>query len=273
MAVKRLPGIGPCASLSPFAAYTEGYIYLSKERLDKLLVQKGLVQSRERAQALILAGKVVVDDHTIDKVGAKVPVEATLRLKGEDIPYVSRGGLKLEKGLKAFGLVVQGKVALDVGASTGGFTDCLLQAGAARVYAVDVGYGQLAWALREDPRVTNLERTNIRDLQPRSLPETPTLAVIDASFISLDKVLPATLPLLAPAGEVVALIKPQFEVGRGEVGKGGVVRDADKHLEVQEKIARLAESLGCVVLGMTDSPLLGPKGNREFLIYLRKGEL
>jgi 23S rRNA (cytidine1920-2'-O)/16S rRNA (cytidine1409-2'-O)-methyltransferase len=245
---------------------------MSKERLDKLLVQQGLVQSRERAQALILAGKVVVDDHTVDKAGMKVPVEAVLRLKGEDIPFVSRGGLKLAKGLEAFDIEVQGRIALDVGASTGGFTDCLLQAGAARVYAVDVGYGQLAWSLREDSRVVNLERTNIRDLQPAALPETPTLAVIDASFISLDKVLPATLPLLAPPAEVVALIKPQFEVGRGEVGKGGVVRDADKHLAVQEKIARLAESLGCRVLGMTDSPLLGPKGNREFLIYLRKDE-
>lgn len=244
---------------------------MSKERLDKLLVQQGLVQSRDRAQALILAGKVVVDDHTIDKVGAKVPVEASLRLKGEDIPYVSRGGLKLAKGLAAFGLQVQGRIALDVGASTGGFTDCLLQAGAARVYAVDVGYGQLAWSLREDPRVINLERTNIRDLQPASLSEPPTLAVIDASFISLDKVLPATLPLLAAPGEILALIKPQFEVGRGEVGKGGVVRDADKHQEVQDKIVDLARSLGCEVLGMTDSPLLGPKGNREFLIYLRKG--
>lgn len=244
---------------------------MSKERLDKLLVLQGLVQSRDRAQALILAGKVVVDDHTVDKVGAKVPVEATLRLKGEDIPYVSRGGLKLAKGLAAFGVQVAGRIALDVGASTGGFTDCLLQAGAARVYAVDVGYGQLAWSLREDPRVINLERTNIRDLQPQSLPELPTLAVIDASFISLDKVLPATLPLLAPPGEVVALIKPQFEVGRGEVGKGGVVRDADKHQQVQEKIAQLARSLGCEVLGITESPVLGPKGNREFLIGLRKG--
>lgn len=244
---------------------------MSKERLDKLLVLQGLVQSRDRAQALILAGKVVVDDHTVDKVGAKVPVEATLRLKGEDIPYVSRGGLKLAKGLAAFGVQVAGRIALDVGASTGGFTDCLLQAGAARVYAVDVGYGQLAWSLREDPRVINLERTNIRDLQPQSLPELPTLAVIDASFISLDKVLPATLPLLAPPGEVVALIKPQFEVGRGEVGKGGVVRDADKHQQVQEKIAQLARSLGCEVLGITESPVLGPKGNREFLICLRKG--
>lgn len=245
---------------------------MSKERLDKLLVLQGLVQSRDRAQALILAGKVVVDDHTVDKVGAKVPIEANLRLKGEDIPYVSRGGLKLAKGLAAFGLQVQGRIALDVGASTGGFTDCLLQAGAAGVYAVDVGYGQLAWSLREDPRVINLERTNIRDLQPQSLAELPTLAVIDASFISLDKVLPATLPLLAPPGEILALIKPQFEVGRGEVGKGGVVRDAEKHLEVQEKIAGLARSLGCEVLGITDSPVLGPKGNREFLIYLRKGE-
>ncbi len=244
---------------------------MTKERLDKLLVQQGLVQSRDRAQALILAGKVVVDDHTVDKAGAKVPVDAALRLKGEDIPYVSRGGLKLAKGLEAFEVLVQGRVALDVGASTGGFTDCLLQAGATRVFAVDVGYGQLAWSLREDPRVVNLERTNIRDLRQEALAEIPSLAVIDASFISLDKVLPATLPLLTADAEIIALIKPQFEVGRGEVGKGGVVRDSDKHALVVERISGLAEELGCTVLGTVESPILGPKGNREFLIHLRKG--
>ncbi len=244
---------------------------MKKIRLDKLLVDRGLVQSRERARALILAGKVVVGDHAVDKAGAQVPEGAEVRLKGEDIPYVSRGGLKLEKGLDGFNVVVTGVVAIDVGASTGGFTDCLLQRGAAKVYAVDVGYGQLAWSLREDPRVVNLERTNIRELTVDRLAERPSLAVIDASFISLDKVLPPTLTLLADAAEVVALIKPQFEVGRGEVGKGGVVRDADKHAEVVERIRSLAETLGCSVLGVTESPLLGPKGNREFLIHLRRG--
>ncbi len=243
-----------------------------KERLDKLLVQRGLVQSRERARALILAGKVVVDEHRVDKAGTSVAVDAQIRLKGEDIPYVSRGGLKLEKGLDAFEVNTEGVVAVDVGASTGGFTDCLLQRGAARVYAVDVGYGQLAWKLREDPRVVNMERTNIRDISPEDLPERPSLAVIDASFISLDKVLPATLPLLAAGSYVLALIKPQFEVGRGQVGKGGVVRDPDQHRQVVERIGQLAETLGCRVLGVIESPILGPSGNREFLIYIERGE-
>jgi 23S rRNA (cytidine1920-2'-O)/16S rRNA (cytidine1409-2'-O)-methyltransferase len=245
---------------------------VKKERLDKLLVERGLVQSRERASALILAGKVVVEDHAVDKVGTRIPIDADIRLKGGDIPYVSRGGLKLEKGLESFDISVAGRVAIDVGASTGGFTDCLLQRGAVQVYAVDVGYGQLAWRLREDPRVVNLERTNIRDLTADTLGAAPSLAVIDASFISLDKVLPATLPLLAPGGEILALIKPQFEVGRGQVGKGGVVRDPAQHAEVVEKVRESAASLGCRVLGVVESPLLGPKGNREFLIHLQKGE-
>lgn len=245
---------------------------MKKERLDKLLVERGLVQSRERASALILAGKVVVEDHAVDKVGTRIPIDADIRLKGGDIPYVSRGGLKLEKGLESFDIAVAGRVAIDVGASTGGFTDCLLQGGAVLVYAVDVGYGQLAWKLREDPRVVNLERTNIRDLTAGTLGAAPSLAVIDASFISLDKVLPATLPLLAPGGEVLALIKPQFEVGRGQVGKGGVVRDPAQHAEVVEKVRESAAALGCRVLGVVESPLLGPKGNREFLIHLQKGE-
>jgi 23S rRNA (cytidine1920-2'-O)/16S rRNA (cytidine1409-2'-O)-methyltransferase len=245
---------------------------VKKERLDKLLVERGLVQSRERASALILAGKVVVEDHAVDKVGTRIPIDADIRLKGGDIPYVSRGGLKLEKGLESFDISVAGRVAIDVGASTGGFTDCLLQRGAVQVYAVDVGYGQLAWKLREDPRVVNLERTNVRDLTADTLGAAPSLAVIDASFISLDKVLPATLPLLAPGGEILALIKPQFEVGRGQVGKGGVVRDPAQHAEVVEKVRESAASLGCRVLGVVESPLLGPKGNREFLIHLQKGE-
>ncbi len=240
------------------------------ERLDKLLVERGLVPSRERARVLILAGHVLVNERVVDKVGTQVPRDGAVRLRGEDIPYVSRGGLKLEKGLDAFGIDPAGRIAIDVGASTGGFTDCLLQRGARRVYAVDVGYGQLAWKLREDLRVVNLERTNIRSLAPGDLPERPDLAVIDASFISLDKVLPGTLALLAAEAEIVALIKPQFEVGRGEVGKGGVVRDPEKHSLVVEKVRMSAGALGCEVLGVVESPILGPKGNREFLIHLRK---
>ncbi|MBE0598575.1 MAG: TlyA family RNA methyltransferase [Desulfuromonadales bacterium] len=243
---------------------------ISKDRLDKLLVDRGLVPSRERARALILAGRVMVADRMIDKAGAAVPLDAEVRLTGEDLPYVSRGGLKLEKALDAFGIDPAGLVALDVGASTGGFTDCLLQRGASRVYAVDVGYGQLAWKLRSDPRVVSLERTNIRDLTPERLPERPTLAVIDASFISLALVLPPTLALLLPGAQVIALIKPQFEVGKGNVGKGGVVRDPRQHAEVVAKIEIFAAQLGLDVLGTTESPLLGPKGNKEFLIWLRK---
>lgn len=243
---------------------------MSKERLDKLLVDKGLVQSRERARALILAGQVVVDDHRVDKAGARFDCDAELRLKGGDIPYVSRGGLKLEKGLDAFPIDPAGCIAIDVGASTGGFTDCLLQRGAVRVYAVDVGYGQLAWKLREDPRVINLERCNIRDLTSSQLDQPPSLAVIDASFISLSKVLPPTLELLTEDGWVIALIKPQFEVGRGQVGKGGVVRDERLHLQVVDDIRTLAIDLNCRVIGVDESPILGPKGNREFLICLQK---
>lgn len=243
-----------------------------KERLDKLLVQRGLVMSRERACALILAGKVIVDDHRVDKAGAQVHVDSDLRLKGEDIPYVSRGGLKLEKALREFTVIVRDKIAIDVGASTGGFSDCLLQFGAKKVYAVDVGYGQLAWGLREDPRIVNLERSNIRHLQPSQLDDIPALAVIDASFISLAKVLPNTLSLLTDDAEVIALIKPQFEVGKGQVGKGGVVKDRSLHDQVVQQICNLVTELNCQVLGITESPILGPKGNREFLIYLQKNK-
>ncbi|WP_020676068.1 TlyA family RNA methyltransferase [Geopsychrobacter electrodiphilus] len=244
-----------------------------KERLDKLLVDQGLVQSRERARALILAGQVIVDDHRVDKAGSRFSLDAELRLKGTDIPYVSRGGLKLQKGLDSFPVDPQDCIVLDVGASTGGFTDCLLQRGAAKVYAVDVGYGQLAWKLREDPRVINLERCNIRDITPEHLDQTPSVAVIDASFISLTKVLPPTLSLLTESGWVIALIKPQFEVGRGQVGKGGVVRDEKLHLQVVDDIRALAVELHCEVIGIEESPILGPKGNREFLICLQKGVL
>lgn len=240
-----------------------------KERIDKLLVQRQYAGSRERARALILAGRVIVDDQTIDKVGSQVYVTSDIRLRGEDIPYVSRGGLKLAEALKRFDLTIDGRFAIDVGASTGGFTDCLLQNGAVRVIAVDVGYGQLAWKLRDDDRVQNLERTNIRHLKADLFDKLPDLAVIDASFISLEKVLPSTVALLKPCSDVIALIKPQFEVGKGLVGKGGVVRDPDQHLEVIEKIKLYSEQLGCQVVDVCDSPLLGPKGNKEFLIHLR----
>jgi 23S rRNA (cytidine1920-2'-O)/16S rRNA (cytidine1409-2'-O)-methyltransferase len=243
---------------------------VTKERLDKLVLERGLAPSREKAKALIMAGQVVVDDHLADKAGLMVSVEAQIRLKGEPLPYVSRGGLKLAEGLDLFGIEVGGLSAIDVGASTGGFTDCLLQRGARLVYAVDVGYGQLAWKLREDPRVVSMEKTNIRHLEPGTLPELPDMAVIDASFISLDKVLPPTLRLIKDGGTILALIKPQFEVGKGQVGKGGVVRDEKKHVEVVATITALAESLGLLVLGVCDSPILGPKGNKEFLIHLRK---
>ncbi len=241
-----------------------------KKRLDLMLVERGLAASRERARALILAGKVVVDDHRIDKAGQQVDSQADIRLKSGDIPYVSRGGLKLAAALAAFDLKVGGSIALDVGASTGGFTDCLLQHGAARVYAVDVGYGQLAWQLRDDPRVINLERCNIRHLLPEDLADVPVLAVIDASFISLAKVLPNTLHLLSPQADLIALIKPQFEVGKGQVGKGGIVKDVELHKQVVERIRSLALELGCCVQGVIESPVLGSKGNREFLIHLQK---
>lgn len=243
---------------------------MKRERLDKLLVDIDLAKSRERAKALILAGRVLVDDRVIDKAGTLVAPEAAIRLKGEDIPYVSRGGLKLKGAIDAFTVDVTGKVAIDVGASTGGFTDCLLQEGAVRVYAVDVGYGQLDWKLRSDDRVVNMERTNIRHLQPTELNPLPQLAVIDASFISLQKILPQTLHLLVVGGEIVALIKPQFEVGKGEVGKGGIVRDASQHERVVAEVKACAEELGCRCEGVIDSPIQGAKGNREFLIHLVK---
>jgi 23S rRNA (cytidine1920-2'-O)/16S rRNA (cytidine1409-2'-O)-methyltransferase len=243
---------------------------MKKERLDKLMVDRGLVQSRERARALILAGKVLGNDQVFDKAGVKVPEDIDLRIRGEDIPFVSRGGLKLAHALLEFNVNVNGIVSLDVGASTGGFTDCLLQNGAAKVIAVDVGYGQLAWKLRQDPRVICLERTNIRELLPEHLGVLPSLAVIDCSFISLTKVLPPTLNLLKEGGEIIALIKPQFELEKGLVGKGGIVRDSRLQDIAVEKVRDLASKLGCKVQGLTESPVLGSKGNREYLIYLEK---
>ncbi len=216
-----------------------------------------------------MAGLVVVGDHTVDKPGHQVAVDADIRLRGEVLPYVSRGGLKLRRALDEFAVDVTGLVAVDVGSSTGGFTDCLLQAGAVKVFAIDVGYGQLAWKLRQDGRVVSMEKTNIRSVKPDQLSGEPTLAVIDASFIGLAKVLPATVGLLKPGSRIIALIKPQFEVGKGEVGRGGIVRDSATHDKVIEDVRRTASELGLTVSGLCESPITGADGNREFLILLQ----
>ncbi len=242
---------------------------MAKQSLDKLVFERGLAPTIEKAKALIMAGQVVVGDHTVDKAGQQVATDADIRLRGEKLPYVSRGGLKLRKALDEFGIDVAGLVTVDVGSSTGGFTDCLLQAGAAKVFAVDVGYGQLAWKLQQDPRVVSMERTNIRTVTPDRLDDEPVLAVIDASFIALAKVLPATVGLLKPGSRIIALIKPQFEVGKGEVGKGGVVRDPAAHEKVIEDVRRTAFELGLTVSGLCESPITGADGNREFLILLQ----
>lgn len=239
-----------------------------RERLDKLLVDRALVASREEGRGRILAGEVLVNDQPVTKAGSPVNVDAAIRLKSAASLYVSRGGSKLAKALQEFSIDVAGKTILDVGASTGGFTDCLLSCGAAQVFAVDVGYGQLAWKLRNDPRVTVFEKTNIRYLTLDQLPRAAHIATIDVSFISLKLVLPQAKKLLVDAGQIVALIKPQFEVGKGKVGKGGVVRAAAEHQRVIEEITEAAQSMGFGVLGLTESPLLGPKGNKEFLLYL-----
>lgn len=233
------------------------------------LVGKGLVDSRERARAMIMAGKVMVNDKKVDKAGAMVSPSDMILLKGEDNPYASRGGLKLAAALAAFPVTVAGKVCLDVGASTGGFTDCLLQKGAARVYAVDVGYGQLAWRLRQDPRVTVIERTNIRHMEVDALPEMVDIVTIDVSFISLKIAVPAATPFARPGADMIALIKPQFEAGKGEVGKGGVVRDPEKHENIIKDLKLFFENTGLLPLRTLPSPILGPKGNQEFFIHLK----
>ena len=243
---------------------------VSKERIDKLLIEKRIVQSRERARSLIMEGRVIVEDRTIDKPGTKVDVEAQLQIRGGDLPYVSRGGVKLEGALNAFGVHPSGMVVMDVGASTGGFTDCVLQKEARKVYAVDVGYGQLAWKLRKDPRVVNLERKNIRYLKREEVEEEVDLILIDTSFISIEKYLPHLLGFLRKGGTIISLIKPQFEVGKGEVGKGGVVKDPGLHQKVIERISQFSRGLGLKVLRVIESSLLGPKGNKEFFIYLKK---
>ena len=219
-----------------------------------------------------MEGKVLVGGEKIDKPGTRVEIGARIEIRGEELPYVSRGGLKLEKALEAFGIDPSGWVVMDVGASTGGFTDCVLQKGARKVFAVDVGYGQLAWKLQTDPRVVNMERTNIRTLKREEVEEEVDLIVIDTSFISIEKFLFRLLLFLKNGGSIVSLIKPQFEVGKGEVGKGGVVREPALHRKVIDRIVQYSREIGLNVLGMVESPLLGPKGNKEFFIHLRKEE-
>jgi 23S rRNA (cytidine1920-2'-O)/16S rRNA (cytidine1409-2'-O)-methyltransferase len=239
-----------------------------KIRLDISLVERGLAKSRQRAQALIMAGKVLVNRIPMDKPGSLIPGDAPITLKGEDIPYVSRGGLKLAAAFSKFDISARDRICMDVGASTGGFTDCLLQNGARRVYAVDVGYGQLAWQLRQDSRVVTIERTNIRHLKTDAVPDPIEMAVIDTSFISLKIVIPAVLQFLKNQATIIALIKPQFEVGKGKVGKGGVVRDPALHDQVLVDLKLFFQRTGLALRDVTPSPILGPKGNREFIVHL-----
>src|SRR5919204_3578794 len=255
--------------LGPWLAYNVVVTTKKKVRgrIDRVLVERGLVESREKATRLILAGEILVDGQRVDKAGALVATDAEIEVRGRS-PFVSRGGEKLAHALDLFKMDVRGKVCLDVGASTGGFTDCLLQKGAARVYAVDVGTAQLDARLRNDPRVVVMEQTNARTLDPRLFGDQPSIAVIDVAFISLEKILPAAFGVLAPRGETIALVKPQFEVGRGAVGKGGVVRDPSQHRAVVARLARYSILRGWHVLGVTASPLRGPKGNREFFLHL-----
>ena len=237
-----------------------------KLRLDLLLVERGLAESREKGQAIIFAGQVLVNGQKQDKAGAVVPEDAEIRILGETLRYVGRGGLKLEAALREFRVPLQGKTALDVGASTGGFTDCLLQHGVQKVFAVDVGYGQLAWKLRQDPRVVVIERVNIRAMAPSLIPEPVDIAVIDVSFISLTKVIPSILNFLKPDAAMVALIKPQFEVGKEQVGKGGIVRDETARMTAVKNIEDFICGLGLEVEGIVPSPITGQDGNNEYLV-------
>ena len=241
-----------------------------KERLDVLLVQRNLAPSREKAKALIMEGSVYVNEQREDKAGASIDAEARIEVRGHALAYVSRGGLKLEKAVEQFDLKLEGLVCMDIGASTGGFTDCMLQNGAAKVYAVDVGYGQFAWKLRQDARVVCMEKTNIRYVTPEDIGEPLDFASVDVSFISLTKVLPAAYALLKEGAQMVCLIKPQFEAGREKVGKKGVVRDAKVHLEVVAGIAAYVRQMGFSVLHLDFSPIKGPEGNIEYLIHLTK---
>ena len=241
-----------------------------KERLDVLLVKRGLAASREKAKAIIMSGNVLVNGQREDKAGASFDEKVEITVKGGQLKYVSRGGLKLEKAMSHFDVTPQGKICMDVGASTGGFTDCMLQNGASMVYAVDVGYGQLDWKLRGDERVVCMEKTNIRYVTPEDIGELPSFVSIDVSFISLTKVLPPVRALLTPEGEIVCLIKPQFEAGREKVGKKGVVRDPAVHREVIERVAECAVMIGFDVCALEFSPIKGPEGNIEYLMHLKK---
>ena len=241
---------------------------MAKERLDVLLVKRGLAETREKAKTTLMAGLVLVNGQKIDKAGTMVKEDAELRVLGDAIPYVSRGGLKLEKAMETFNINMEGKVVADIGASTGGFTDCALQRGAAKVFAIDVGYGQLAWKLRSDSRVVNMERTNIRYVRPEDIGELLDFASIDVAFISLTKVLEPAKALLKDTGEIVALIKPQFEAGRGNVGKKGVVRDPEVHRSVIRAVIDYSREIGFSPVGLTFSPIKGPEGNIEYLVHL-----
>jgi 23S rRNA (cytidine1920-2'-O)/16S rRNA (cytidine1409-2'-O)-methyltransferase len=244
---------------------------MAKTRLDMALVERGLAETRAAAQRLVMAGLVFSGDKRLDKAGQSIAADTVLEVRGQPHPYVSRGGVKLEKALDYFAIPVTGRIALDVGASTGGFTDCLLQRGAAKVYAVDVGTNQLAWKLRSDPRVVSMEKTNIRDVTRAEIAEPIDLIVCDASFIGLRTALPAALALAAPGAHLVALIKPQFEVGKGRVGKGGIVREPELHKEVVDTIsAWLGDQPNWTIFGVIDSPIAGADGNKEFLIGGRR---
>ena len=243
---------------------------MAKERLDVLLVSRGLAESREKAKAIIMSGNVYVDGQKEDKAGSNFPAEAVIEVRGNTLKYVSRGGLKLEKAMENFDVTLAGKICMDVGSSTGGFTDCMLQNGAVKVYAVDVGHGQLAWKLRNDERVVCMEKTNIRYVTPEDVADKINFSSIDVSFISLTKVLGPVKELLSDDGQIVCLIKPQFEAGREKVGKHGVVRDSAVHLEVIEKVIDFAISIGFEVLNLEFSPVKGPEGNIEYLGYLKK---
>lgn len=256
--------------MPPVFFFARAYNIWMKERVDKILVDRGLAVSRERAKALIMEGKVLVNSRPALKAGDMADTAAAVELKGGDIPYVSRGGLKLKAALEYFKIKSEGAVVMDVGSSTGGFTDCLLQEGAKKIFCIDVGYGQLFWSLRKDPRVVLLERTNIRYLEKEKIADRIDFTTIDVSFISLEKVLGKVAEFLKTDGEILALVKPQFEAGKGEVGKGGIVREEDKRLATVEAVKLYAKGIGLSILGVFQSPVPGQKGNIEYFLYLKK---
>ncbi len=243
-----------------------------KQRLDAELVARGIIQSREQAKAAIMAGQVYVNNQKADKAGEQVTADDKIEFRGENLKYVSRGGLKLEKAMELYGFKLDNKICMDVGASTGGFTDCMLQKGATKVYSIDVGYGQLAWKLRQDERVVNLERTNVRYITSEQVPDTVDFVSIDVSFISLGLVIPVLVPFLSGEAMMVCLVKPQFEAGKDKVGKHGVVRDPATHMEVLERAVGFAKNAGFGIVGLEFSPIKGPQGNIEYLMVLTRKE-